>query len=184
MNKKEFMAELERRLKYVNAEDREDAVRYYNEYLCDMNVSEEEDVCAKLGKPKDVAAGIITECTEKMIADKDSNKEGGSRKKIIWLVVILVCSMPITIPVAFVILICLFCFLVVAGSFLFSGVGALSGVALAAGIGQKLVCAGVGMVLIAIGVMMLVGVYELGRLAVRLIVKLCKKLSKKENKDE
>lgn len=183
MNKKEFMAELERRLKYVNTEDREDAIRYYDEYLCDMNVSDDEDVCAKLGKPKDVAAGIITECTEKMIADTNNGKSS-SKSKIIWLVVILVCSMPVTIPVAFAIIVCLFSFLSVALSLIAAGVAGFVGVIYAAEFAQKLVCGGTGLLLIAIGCIMLVGVYELGRLAVRLIIKLCKKISRKESKDE
>lgn len=183
MNKKEFMAELEKRLKYVSAEDREDAIGYYNEYLCDMNVSDDEDVCAKLGKPKDIAAGIITECTEKMIANKEE-KQPNQGRKVLILVLILIGSMPITIPIAIVILCCLFMFLAMAAGFIFGSVCCVIGAVGAAGIGQKLVCIGTACIFLAIGVLMIVGVYELGRLAIRLIIKICKKISKKENKDE
>ena len=67
MNKKEFLGSLEKHLKYLPKEDREDALNYYSEYIDDYNFAENEDISAKLGNPKDIAKNIIKECAEKHI---------------------------------------------------------------------------------------------------------------------
>ena len=61
MNKKEFMGSLEKQLKYLPKEDREDALNYDSEYIDDYNFAENEDISAKLGKPKDIAKNIINQ---------------------------------------------------------------------------------------------------------------------------
>ncbi len=183
MNKKEFLADLEKRLKYVSEEDRTDAIEYYSEYLCDMNVSDEEDVCEKIGKPKEIAANILTECTEKMIAEKKESKKGNAGK-IILLIFVIIFSIPVLIPLAIVIITVLFTILTIALSFIVAGIGSAVGVLFAKGIVQKMVCLGATFILWALAVLLLVGVYELGRLSILLIIKLSKKSGKKENNNE
>ena len=53
MNRNEFLKELEKRLLFIPTEDRQDALEYYDEYIKDMGLGEEEDVIAKLGTPKE-----------------------------------------------------------------------------------------------------------------------------------
>lgn len=183
MNKKEFLADLEKRLKYVSEEDRNDAIEYYTEYLCDMNVTEEEDVCEKIGKPKDIAAGILTEFTEKMINEKKENKKGGAGK-IILLILVIILSMPILIPIAIAIFAVLFSILIMAVAFICAGITCFAGVIFANGLIQKTVCLGAALILLALGILLLVGVYELGRLSILLIIRLSKKAKKKENNNE
>lgn len=183
MNKKEFIADLEKRLKYVSEEDRKDAIEYYTEYLCDMQVSDEEDVCIRIGKPKDIAAGILTECTEKMITEKKENKSGNAGK-IILLVLIIIFSIPILIPLALVIFIVLVTLLSIGLGLIAGGIGCAAGVVLAHGIIQKMVCLGATLILLAVGILFIVGVYELGRLSILLIIKISKKSGKKENNNE
>ena len=61
MNRADFVKELDKRLKYIPKEDREDAIEYYTELISDMGLGENDDVAAKLGSPKEVAKQIVDE---------------------------------------------------------------------------------------------------------------------------
>ena len=58
MNRVEFMRELERLLADISYSEREEALQYYNDYLNDAGVENEEEVIASLGSPEKVAATI------------------------------------------------------------------------------------------------------------------------------
>ena len=67
MNKEQFLRELNGKLKYLPEADRNDAIRFYDEYISEMELSDEEDVTTKLGTPKEVASDIISQCTQRHI---------------------------------------------------------------------------------------------------------------------
>ena len=58
MSRIEFMQELERLLADISAAEREEALQYYNDYLNDAGVENEEEVIASWGTPEKVAATI------------------------------------------------------------------------------------------------------------------------------
>lgn len=58
MNRVEFMNELERLLADISDSEREEALQYYNDYLNDAGVENEEEVIISLGSPEKVAATI------------------------------------------------------------------------------------------------------------------------------
>ena len=58
MNRLEFMSELEKLLSDISENEREEALNYYNDYLDDGGVENEEEVIRSLGSPKEVAATI------------------------------------------------------------------------------------------------------------------------------
>lgn len=58
MNRLEFMRELERLLADISEGEREEALQYYNDYLNDAGVENEEEVIASLGSPEKVATTI------------------------------------------------------------------------------------------------------------------------------
>lgn len=58
MNRLEFMRELERLLADISESEREEALQYYNDYLNDAGVENEEEVIASLGSPQKVAETI------------------------------------------------------------------------------------------------------------------------------
>lgn len=180
MNKIEFIDKLEKKLKYLPKEDREDAISYYKEYLEDMGVSESEDVTDKLGNPSEIAAGIIAECTEKKIEENKNEKKVKNSTQIIWLVVIAVCSIPILIPVAIVLFMIILVVLTIALCLMISAVLSVIPVIFIPGIGQKLVCLGVSCIFFAIGLLMTIFCVELARLFIILIIKLVKYIVKKE----
>ena len=194
MNKKEFMGSLEKHLKYLPKEDREDALNYYSELIEDSGFSEEDDISAKLGDPKKIAKNIIAECTEKHIESHNEKKTPKSSASIVWMTILMICSLPVTLPLAIALLLvfiyllfavivvifaCGVSFLAVAAS----GLAILFGGFFAAGIGQKLVLWGTGLVLTAVGILLFVGIVKLAELFVKLLILICKSIIKK-NKEK
>lgn len=180
MNRVKFMNELEKRLKYLPKEDRDDAISYYTEYINDMNLEDSEDVEKKLGNPKEIAAAILADCTEKQLNDRESKKGVKSSALIVWLTIIIIFSLPITLPLAIMLFIVLLTIFLVALCVIVSGLVLLSGFIFTAGIGQKLMCLGEGLVVMSVGLILLIILIALTSLSIRLIIKLSKKKSKKE----
>lgn len=180
MNKAKFMSELEKRLKYLPKEDRDDAISYYTEYINDMNLEESDDVENKLGNPKEIAAAILADCTEKQLNDKESKKGVKSSARIIWLTLIIIFSLPITLPLAIVLFTVLLSIFVIALCVIISGLILMSGFIFTTGIGQKIVCLGEGLIKMSVGLILLIALIALTSLSIRLIIKLSRKKSNKE----
>ena len=102
MKKDEFLKELRVKLKYLPAADREDAIRFYDEYISEMDLEEGEDVTARLGTPKEAAADIISECTQKHIDKSHEQKSVKGSATTIWLIILGILSLPLSIPLAIV----------------------------------------------------------------------------------
>lgn len=194
MNRKEFMEALRKQLRYLPKEDREDAIGYYEEYLMDLDVSEEEDITSIVGQPKEVAQAILADCTEKHYEEQ---KEGGSAKKsgmMVWLVILGILAAPMGFPVIIVLLSLLFVVLVLAASIVFTvfcfvvaillaGGAALVGVVLAGGMAQRVVCLGMGLAFIGAGLLGIGILVELIKVLASGIVALFKRVfSKKEER--
>jgi uncharacterized membrane protein len=187
MNKKVFMAELKRCLKHLPKEDREDALAYYEEYLEEMGVDEEQDVTQQIGTPKDVARGILADCTDKHI---DEQKEQGGAKngaKVIWLIILGICASPVAIPIIMAAVLLLFALLLVLFSIvvavLITGISLVAagfltmvGAMWAVGIPQKLVCGGTGLVALALGILLILAIWKLSEFMVRGVAFIFKKL--------
>ncbi|MFI3325203.1 MAG: DUF1700 domain-containing protein [Clostridia bacterium] len=85
MDRLEFLHILNKSLKKVPKEERENAIAFYDEFFADAN-SEEEAIEA-LPHPKKIAAKIIMEVGEKQ------------SKLSISTIVLAICSAPITMPI-------------------------------------------------------------------------------------
>lgn len=182
MNKIEFLKKLDKKLRYLPKEDREDAISYYTEYLEDMGISDTDDVSDKLGNPTEIAAGIIAECTEKKLEDNKENGKVKTSTHIVWLIIIAVFSVPILIPLAIAFIIVLLSLVLAAACVIFAGGLCFISIFAVGGIGQKLVCLGAALIVTAIGILMLIGCTALTRLFIILIIKLIKKIVGKEQK--
>jgi uncharacterized membrane protein len=178
MNKAEYLKELEKRLKYIPKEDREDALEYYTELISDMELDDAADVIEKLGTPKDVAKKIVDECGEKAEQAYEENKTVKGHATVVWLSILGALSLPLSLPLAIVVLALAFSLIVVIVSVLLTlavtafalvigGVGSLVVMWAAPGIAQKLVILGMGLVSLAFGVLMGIGVFYLTRLIIR-----------------
>lgn len=120
MNKTEFIKQLEKCLRRLPKEDREDAIRYYEEYFEEMGADDSTDVTSTLGTPNEIAREIIATCTEKHM---DAQKEkGGIRNNttVIWMIILGICASPVAVPLAFAAIICLAALLIVVFSLVLS----------------------------------------------------------------
>ena len=192
MNKSEYIKELERRLKYIPTEDREDAISYYTEYLDEIELSESEDISNKIGTPKEIAKEIIENATTKAINEQQENKSVKGSGKIVWLVILGIASIPVSLPlvcVALVVAITLmitifaivFSFVVAAVAIVFAGFCALAASVITPGFANKLMGIGAGAVMIGVGVLALFGSIALFKLFVKLIGII---FNKRKNKGE
>lgn len=180
MNRIEYISQLEKNLKYLPKEDKEDAIAYYTEYIGDMELADGEDVEKKLGTPKDVAREILDNATVKAVETQQENKSLKGSGKIVWLLLLGIMSLPISLPitlVAAVVVITIFitlfvvyvAFFVTALAVVFSGFVMLYACFFAPGFGTKLICAGLGLVFIGLGVFFLLGCVGLGKLLIKLL---------------
>ncbi|MCC8042847.1 MAG: DUF1700 domain-containing protein [Oscillospiraceae bacterium] len=103
MTAQEYCTALDKLLKKLPSEERQETVRYYTEYLEDA--SEEEK--AALGTPGELAEKILR---ENGIEPKVKNTNNGKRKTVI--ITILVCTFYIWIPLLLAYYIILLCTLI------------------------------------------------------------------------
>ena len=103
MNKKEFLNELYAKLKYLPEKDRADAIRFYDEYIEEMELAEGEDVVTKLGTPKEVASDIISQCTQKHMDNVQEKRTVKGRATTIWLIILGILSLPLSMPIAIIV---------------------------------------------------------------------------------
>ena len=64
MNREEFLSRLERLLYDIPAQEREEALEYYNGYFDDAGKEKEAEVIQELGSPGKVAAIIKADLSE------------------------------------------------------------------------------------------------------------------------
>lgn len=158
MNKETFLKELEKRLRYIPAEDRADAIEYYEGYIQDMELAGDEDVVSKLGTPKEVAKTILDECTNKHIDRANEQKTVRSRATVAWLSVLGILSLPVSLPLAIGVIAVVLALAVAGLAVVISLIAAAVGIAVGGvasifwgffvpGIGQKLFTIGTGLVL-------------------------------------
>ena len=180
MNKEGFIKELDKRLKYIPKEDREDAIEYYTELISDMGLDEAQDITERLGSPKECAKKILDECTQKHVDEYEENKTVKGHATVVWLTIIGVLSLPVSLPLAVAVIIIALALVIVAFSVLlslavsavalvFSGLVALIAMWLAPGFSQKMVVFGMGLAALGLGTLIGFGVYMLVRLIVRKI---------------
>lgn len=188
MNKKEFLEDLRRRLRHLPKEDREDAIAYYEEYLAEMELEEDEDITEKVGKPSEAAREILENCTEKHLGVQ--KEKGGIKNSatVIWMILLGICASPIAIPIAGTILILFLSCIIVLASLVFAffctgaailaaGILSIPCVFFAAGFPQKLVCLGMGLICLGFGVLFLIGVIKVSEWLIRKIAYIFQKIS-------
>ena len=193
MNKQAFMQELEYRLRHLTDEDRLDALEYYSEYIDDLNLPPEGDVCVHLGTPKEVARQIIAQTTERKIEEQQEKKTTKGFGSIVWLAILGIFASPIAIPLAFAAVVIFISFIITIGSIVFafgvSGVacviaGLLLTIAgfLTPGFGQKFVAIGAGLFVTGLGIMFLLLTSVLAKLMVKMISGIIRKMASRHSK--
>ncbi len=184
MNKTAFIKELNKRLRYIPGEDRQDAVEYYTELMADMGFDETEDVIPRLGSPKDAAKKILDECTQKHVDEYAQKKTVKGHATVVWLSVLGVLSLPLSLPLAVVILVLAVAIIAVVISVLVSlaaasialvvsGLISLGALFAVPGFTQKMVVLGTSFIALGLGSLIGYGLFVLIRLIYRKLF--CKK---------
>ncbi len=189
MNKQQFMKELDKRLKGLSKEDRNDAIQYYEEFFADSGVGEKDDVIPLAGKPEEVARKIIGESVDKQ--DKKLEDEGGvgNSIKAVWLVILGIFAAPIALPLlitagvlVFVFFVVMFAlgisFAAVALTVIAMGFLLLPGVLWSSG-AQAVVIIGMSLMCIGVGILFFYLVSAIFKAIANLSMKLFRKISKR-----
>lgn len=132
MNRSEFIKVLRRELSKLPQEEIDAAVAYYEEYFDEVGPGRDAEAIQDFGSPKKIAAQIKSEYTAKKLDEGEVStaKKGVS---VIWLVILGICSAPISVPVAALLVALVICAFAVVLAVVVSVFAALIG-AVAAGI--------------------------------------------------
>ena len=166
MNKKEFMQKLEYYLRHLTEDDRNDALEYYSEYIDDLGLTDDDDVCARIGDPREVSRQIIAQTAERRITEQTEKKTVRGAGSILWLIILGIFASPIALPLAIAFVVILVAIVITIGSVLVSffiagGSMVIAGIGLAlfsfasGSIAQVFVCIGSGLVVIGLGILIL-----------------------------
>lgn len=195
MKRQEFFTVLIKDLRSLEASELQEVLAYYNEYLDDAGVENEEAAITELGEPAKIAAQIKATAAIRYI---ESKPNGGKKTfKSVWMVILSIFAAPIAIPLAMALFIVVFALFTVLFSLLFSLI--VTGVALGVSgivllIGSifllfynplaALSVAGMSLTVLSLGVLIFIPMIKLTRLcASKLGLWIGSLLAKKSKKD-
>ena len=192
MNKKEFMQKLEYYLRHLTEDDKNDALEYYSEYIDDLGLSDNDDVCARIGDPRDVSRQIIAQTTERRITEQTEKKTVRGSGSILWLIIIGIFASPIALPLAIAFVVILIAIVITIGSVLVSffiagGSMVIAGIALAlfsflsGSVGQIFACIGSGLVIIGLGILILMATGKITSLLIHGFSAIIRKIVSKKS---
>lgn len=168
----QYLAELRNRLAgHLTAEEIDDVVEFYAEYLQDAGLVTKSEVEARLGTPKQLTHKVLADysintdeshseagSSDQAVKEKIQKQDGRSNVMLIWLVILGIASTPLTIPLALAVLAVLFAGVLTVGALLFAAVVmvgtafVLSIVAIYIGIMMVLTNANVALFYLGVGV--------------------------------
>ncbi len=118
MTRKEFLDDLNNRLKRLPEQERLDAIKFYEEYFDDAGVENEQKVIEELRSPAHIASKILSEYAEKeassimQFGDKNHKKSDKKKRRkerkdyakggvrAVWFTILGIFAAPIAIPLA------------------------------------------------------------------------------------
>ncbi len=201
MNRMEFMAELESLLQDIPAEERIEAIRYYNNYFDDAGPEMERQILWELGDPSRAAAEVKAGLGERNEASGEYRETGYAAKepprtsrilKVVLIILIVLVGAPIVFPVGAAVLGVIFgalavvfmiflAFVIAAFAFAAAGVAVfcVGVINVVPEFAAGLTLMGIGMILTVLGVIGLVASVKLCVVAIpgiiRGIVWICRK---------
>jgi len=96
MTRAQFMKELRERLDRLPADEREEALAFYDEYFDEAGIDHEQDVIHELGSPASVASRIYADRAVK--AARASPHNPGKGLSAIWFIILAVLAAPLAFP--------------------------------------------------------------------------------------
>lgn len=199
MDKQQYLTELEKNLKSLPKQDRDDAMIFYEEYVSEMAESNPEKLDS-LDHPVQVAAQIKAEVAMRNTEEKDVKKKKGL--STVWTVLLAIFALPIGLPIAIAVAAVALSLIIVAISLVFalfavalaifaSGIAAIiSGIILIpSSFAVSVFYVGSGLFCLGLGYILSIGFYDLSKRIFIGIAKLINKMrlniqSKNNKKNE
>lgn len=105
----DYIADFSALLKQLDAEEQEEVVDFYREYLQDGHFTAYDDCIRELGTPRQLARKVLADYSIKNLEMDDTDQAGTKVRstkpkddvRTVWLIILAVLSTPITIPLAF-----------------------------------------------------------------------------------
>lgn len=110
MDKAHYFVELEGFLTALTAEERTDVIEFYSEYVDEAGLKSRAEIEDKLGTPRQLARKILADYSIKDFDDETGGQAEGqvakthSNLRMIWLILLVLITSPITIAILGVIL--------------------------------------------------------------------------------
>lgn len=194
MNKSEFLRLLNKKLKSLPTNEREDAIKYYEEYFEEANIKDNEDVLKELSNPSEIASQILSEYAVKEL--NSDTKPIKNKISSIWFILLAIIVSPLAFPIALPIIILLFVgillififgfvFVVVSTSLVGAGFSILTSgfSSMFSNLGTGLISIGVGTIMIGLTALVFLGIgYIVSKLFNFMVTVINKKLSEREEK--
>lgn len=125
MNKQDFMKELNDKLHKLPEEEKNNALKYYEEYFEEAGDDKELNILEELGSPSNIASQIIADFAIK--ETELDEKKSKSRISTVWIVILAIFASPIALPIAIAIVCVIFALLITILALIFSfGITALA----------------------------------------------------------
>ena len=159
MTQQEFLRRLKRLLRHAPEAERNEALRYYREYLQDAGLRPGQDVTPLVGTPEQAARGVLADA---QIRQSQAQARQQHRMETGRVILAIVLFLPMLIA-----LIVLIAFGMTGLGLTLGGIAALGTVFFAGSPAQALVVAGYALLMISVGVLLVIAVFVLSRLLVR-----------------
>ena len=173
MTQAQFLRALARRLRGLPEAEREEALRYYKEYMADAGLERGADVTKLVGTPEQAARGLLADSLIRQ--EREANMKSGWQS--FKLVLLGIFAAPVALPLAIAAFVLVIVMFAVLAALFVSGVAvAVAGVAMIPAaffmvgtLGQALIVVGYGLLMISVGILLVLGTAALWRLAVRTV---------------
>lgn len=191
MDRKMYMAQLQKELKHLPKSEREEALLYYKEYFDDAGPEHEAEVIEEMGPAKEAASQILKDVAIRRL------EEPARALSTIWIVILALCALPIGLPLMLVVvvlgltavilvIVVFFTIIVTGGSLLAAGgVGIVVGIYfLATQAADSIAILGSSLILMGFGGLLLLGGILCCRWMLRILARGMKGLLKGGRKHE
>ena len=173
MTQAQFLRALARRLRGLPEAEREEALRYYKEYMADAGLERGADVTKLVGTPEQAARGLLADSLIRQ--EREANMKSGWQS--FKLVLLGIFAAPVALPLAIAAFVLVIVVFAVLAALFVSGVAvAVAGVAMIPAaffmvgtLGQALIVVGYGLLMISVGILLVLGTAALWRLAVHTV---------------
>ncbi|WP_057876608.1 DUF1700 domain-containing protein [Liquorilactobacillus aquaticus] len=111
-DKESYLKELEGYLEPLTPEEANDAIDFYGEYIEDANLQTKKEIEYKLGNARQLSRKILADYSIKADEDNRQNNRKStpqSNSKMIWMIILVIISAPMTLGIGGVVLLMIMC---------------------------------------------------------------------------